>query len=190
MFHAFLDDIQSDSNAKWSDTLRKHVLRLHKIIIPMNRAQLACERCHAKKLRCEGGSPCDECLRRRFQCSFEDPTLPTVEHRPRPLMQSTSSREHQASQPGQIERYGPWIDIYFEIFHPHWPFVHKGAFNTCREPSLLVQSMTVIGLWTSQKQSSQSAALEIHGKLGSAIREQKVRCSHMSSNYPILLMWK
>lgn len=67
-----------------------------------------------------------------------------------------------------------YINRYFEVFHPSWPFIHKGSFNICRETPLLLQAMMVIGMWVSGGQSAQSAAMELHDKLDSAIRDQRV----------------
>ncbi|CEJ62012.1 Putative C2H2 type zinc finger domain protein [Penicillium brasilianum] len=66
-----------------------------------------------------------------------------------------------------------YINRYFEVFHPRWPFIHKGSFNICRETPLLLQAMMVIGMWVSGGQSAQSAAMELHDKLDSAIRDQR-----------------
>lgn len=71
------------------------------------------------------------------------------------------------------------INLYFEKFHPHWPFIHKPSFDFHQETPLLVQSMVVIGLWARGGQRAQSAAVELHGKLDSAIRDQKVHDDNM-----------
>ncbi|KAJ5970324.1 uncharacterized protein N7479_000242 [Penicillium vulpinum] len=156
-----------------SDTLRRHVRQRHGIIEPLKRAQRACESCHAAKSRCEGGVPCDECLRRKIQCSFAD-SAGTVENQP-----PGSSIHHVPSmnhnQPGlqHAEKTEQYIRLYFEAFHPSWPFIHKAIFDIRHETPFLVQSMVVIGLWATRKQSAQSAAVELHGKLDLALRDQQ-----------------
>ncbi|KAF9888937.1 hypothetical protein FE257_008106 [Aspergillus nanangensis] len=66
-----------------------------------------------------------------------------------------------------------YIDHYFQSFHPYWCFIHKGSFDMENETPLLVQSMTVIGLWASGEHSAQTSAVELHHRLGLAIQDQK-----------------
>lgn len=151
-----------------SDTLRRHVQKSHKIFEPSQRATRACESCHAGKTRCEGGVPCDECLRRKVRCSFDD-------HTGSGEMQRLESQTHPDQRQLGSEKMSQCIDLYFRSFHPHWCFIHKGTFDLLHETSLLVQSMAVLGLWASGEQSSRSSAVELHNKLDLAIREQRVR---------------
>ncbi|KAJ5151305.1 uncharacterized protein N7482_010557 [Penicillium canariense] len=153
-----------------SDTLRRHVRQHHKIIAPPKRSQRACENCHAGKSRCEGGVPCYGCRRRRIQCSLDDSAGSAENQFPR-------SATHRASNTmprlQNFEKAEQCISLYFEVFHPYWSFIHKGTFNVQHEMPLLVQSIVVIGLWASGGESAQSAAVELHGKLDLAIRDQK-----------------
>ncbi|CAG8909757.1 unnamed protein product [Penicillium egyptiacum] len=156
-----------------SDTLRRHVRQRHGIIEPLKRAQRACESCHAGKSRCEGGVPCNECVRRKIPCSFNDPASTVENQPPGSATDRVSSVRHdqpQSQNTGKTEQY---IRLYFETFHPSWPFIHKGTFEIRQETPLLVQSMVVIGLWATREQSAQSAAVELHGKLDLALRDQK-----------------
>ena len=57
------------------------------------------------------------------------------------------------------------------------------------ETPLLLQSMTVIGMWTSREQSARSAAVELHEKLDDAVRDQSV-CQATLVGCVHLLMWK
>ncbi|KAJ5324044.1 hypothetical protein N7476_002644 [Penicillium atrosanguineum] len=155
-----------------SDTLRRHMRQRHKSIEPLNRARRACKSCHAGKSRCEGGVPCDGCLRRRIQCFFDDDDTIETE-RPISSAYLASSLEHDELQSNHPEKKEQYIRLYFKNFHPFWPFIHIGSFNINRETPLLLQSMTVIGLWSSGEKSSQSAAVELHEKLHLAIRDQK-----------------
>jgi hypothetical protein len=43
-----------------------------------------------------------------------------------------------------------------------------------QEPTLLLYSVMVLGMWTSGEQSAQSAAVELYDKLDFAIRGQRV----------------
>jgi hypothetical protein len=65
------------------------------------------------------------------------------------------------------------VGIYFELFHPHWPFIHRGTFIEFETP-LLVQSMVAIGLWMTGEENSRSKAVDLHTVLGKAIRQQTV----------------
>ncbi|KAJ5774715.1 hypothetical protein N7457_009611 [Penicillium paradoxum] len=156
-----------------SDTLRRHVQKHHKRIDPLNRAQRACENCHKRKSRCEGGVPCDECLRRKIQCSFRDHDSTTEGNFPESPANQVSGLVHEPSQMHNLGKREQCINLYFEKFHPQWPFIHKGSFDMRQETPLLVQSMIVIGLWARGDQPAQSAAVELHGKLDSAIQDQR-----------------
>lgn len=98
-----------------------------------------------------------------------------MENQPRrALQQDTPSTRHEGSELRYLEKEKQCIEIYFDVFHPHWPFVHRGSFNIRRETPLLIQSMAAIGLWVSEEEHMRSAASELHNKLGMAIRDQKV----------------
>ncbi|KAJ5761597.1 hypothetical protein N7533_003636 [Penicillium manginii] len=77
-----------------------------------------------------------------------------------------------SQSPSLLEKRDKCIELYFEKFHSHWPFVHRASFYAPREVPLMVQSMIVIGLWASGEQASQSAAKDLHNKIDAAIREQ------------------
>ncbi|KAJ5465741.1 hypothetical protein N7530_009528 [Penicillium desertorum] len=156
-----------------SDTLRRHLRQRHGIIEPLKRAQRACESCHAGKSRCEGGVPCNECIRRKIPCSFNDPTSTVEDPSSGSETQRASSANHDQPRLQNTEKTEQCVRLYFETFHPFWPFIHKATFDIRQETPLLVQSMVVIGLWATREQSAQSAAVELHGKLDLALRDQK-----------------
>ncbi|KAJ6137255.1 hypothetical protein N7471_003741 [Penicillium samsonianum] len=156
-----------------SDTLRRHVRQRHGIIEPLKRAQRACESCHAGKSRCEGGMPCDECLRRNIRCSFNDPAGTVENQSPGSAIHHASSPKHDQPRLQNTEKTEHYIHLYFEAFHPSWPFIHKGSFDIRHETPFLIQSMVVIGLWATREQSAQSVAVELHSKLDLALRDQK-----------------
>ncbi|OQD62837.1 hypothetical protein PENPOL_c011G10631 [Penicillium polonicum] len=149
-----------------SDTLRRHVRQRHGIIEPLKRAQRACKSCHAGKSRCEGGVPCDECLRRKIECSFSDPAGTAENQSPGSETHRASSMKHDQPQLQNTENAEHYIRLYFEAFHPSWPFIHKGSFDIRRETPFLVQSMIVIGLWATREPPAQSAAVELHDPIG------------------------
>ncbi|RDW70533.1 uncharacterized protein DSM5745_08044 [Aspergillus mulundensis] len=79
------------------------------------------------------------------------------------------------SRPSGPEKIQHFLNLYFDIFSPHWPFIHRASFtmNQSNESPLLVQSMLVIGMWVADTASIRAAAVELHGKLGEAISEQR-----------------
>ncbi|CAI7671785.1 unnamed protein product [Penicillium discolor] len=179
--------VTKENTLSSSDTLRRHVRQRHGIIEPLKRAQRACKSCHAGKSRCEGGVPCDECLRRKVECSFNDPAGTVENQSPGSETHRVSSMKHDQPQLQNTEKKEEhYIRLYFGIFHPSWPFIHKGSFDIRRETPFLVQSMIVIGLWVTREPSAQSAAVELHGKLDLALRDQRVRATN---NIPHTMCW-
>ncbi|CEJ62810.1 Putative C2H2 type zinc finger domain protein [Penicillium brasilianum] len=161
---------------KRSDTLRRHVQKQHKITEPLTRARRACASCHASKSRCEGGFPCGECVRRNVHCSFQDIDASAAEKQeqhPSSLIPRSSSSNQKESQIYYLEKRKQCVHYYFDVFHPFWPFIHKATFDVHQETPLLLQSIVAIGMWTSGERSTQSAAVELHNNLDSAIRDQR-----------------
>lgn len=94
----------------------------------------------------------------------------------------------EETQCNNLEKRAEYIQYYFEAFHPHWSFVHKGSFNLRHETPLLLQSMVVIGMWVSGEESAKSAAVELHETLNLAIRDQRVRYINKACNILVLLI--
>ncbi|KAL4916363.1 hypothetical protein BDW62DRAFT_186567 [Aspergillus aurantiobrunneus] len=116
----------------------------------------ACVNCRTLKSRCEG-APCTRCLSRQIPCSLSD--QPRDSH---PVVKS--------SPPEKVQHF---VKLYFELFHPHWPFIHQGSFHQSNESPLLVQSMVVLAMWATNVRSVESAAIDLHRTLDSAIQEQR-----------------
>ncbi|OJJ65849.1 hypothetical protein ASPBRDRAFT_60199 [Aspergillus brasiliensis CBS 101740] len=161
------------SQYRRSDTLRRHVQRRHKTTEPLDRARRACAGCHIGKSRCEGGVPCDECVRRNIPCSFQVKGGIAEQERFRNQIPLSSSANPERSREFYWEKRKQYVDRYFEVFHPRWPFIHKGTFNLHQETPLLLQAIVAIGMWTSRELPVQSAAVELHDKLDCAIRDQR-----------------
>jgi hypothetical protein len=85
--------------------------------------------------------------------------------------------ESKRSSSGKESLY---VDLYFKLFHPYWPFIHQASFREYDEASLLIQSINVIGLWLSNEENAQSRAIALHDVLSSAIHEQTV-CDRLSN---------
>ncbi|KAF7595584.1 hypothetical protein BBP40_005619 [Aspergillus hancockii] len=69
-----------------------------------------------------------------------------------------------------MERY---ITLYFTHFHPRWPFLHRATFSASHEPSLLLYSVVMLGMWVTGKESCQRLALDLHKRLGGSIQGQQ-----------------
>ncbi|KAJ5405431.1 hypothetical protein N7465_006715 [Penicillium sp. CMV-2018d] len=157
------------------DTLRRHMQKVHGATEPLRRKH-ACTVCRIQKSRCEGGPPCSECLRRGTQCSsahgaevqqrISHVSSPTASA---PAMSHGPPTESNRSRPEKERRY---VDLYFKIFHPYWPFIHQHSFCEYDNAPLLIQSINVIGLWLSNEDNAQSRAIALHDVLGSAIYDQ------------------
>lgn len=150
------------------DTLRRHMHQMHDITEP-RQVKRACTHCRNQKVRCEGGNPCNECSRRRIDCSLSGGRESTDERPP------TLERESPSLQTNRSAKESHYLRLYWEIFHPHWSFVHRTSFSEHETP-LLIQSMVVLGLWMSQEPNAEAKAIELHNLLGSALRDQAVRC--------------
>ncbi|KAL4894265.1 hypothetical protein BDV59DRAFT_207291 [Aspergillus ambiguus] len=160
------------------DILRRHVRQKH----PGERAvpiRQACISCRALKARCEGGPPCTGCVRRKVQCSFHD----------------NRSSLGEGQSPQQLNKRSPdktdhFLELYFQLFHQHWPFVHRGSFNQKNETPLLVQSMVVIGMWVSDVPSAKSAAIDLHKTLEAAIYQQREKWDgSLAENVSSICTW-
>ncbi|KAE8358110.1 hypothetical protein BDV27DRAFT_169765 [Aspergillus caelatus] len=158
-----------------SDTLRRHMRSMHGVEKP-SRKKSACADCRNQKTRCQGGSPCTNCIRRGLQCSLaqqkEDNRKQTSNlsgSKDTPSMPHGSLNYLSASR-SETERH--YIAVYFKLFHPYWPFIHQISFKGSDESPLLVQSMVVIGIWLSNEDGGQSRAAALHNVLSLAIRQQ------------------
>ncbi|KAL2866438.1 Zn(II)2Cys6 transcription factor [Aspergillus lucknowensis] len=159
-----------------SDTLRRHMQKTHGVSQPAPRPKYACTHCRNSKSRCEGGPPCSACLRRGICCSLEPRATEQQGGPPHYLTGSLPTPLHDdlaQRKAGRSEKQRHYLDLYFRLFHPYWPFLHRASFNDCRETPLLIQSMVVIGLWVSEEPNARAAAIDLHNVLSSAIHQQK-----------------
>ncbi|RAK83103.1 hypothetical protein BO79DRAFT_279137 [Aspergillus costaricaensis CBS 115574] len=149
-----------------SDTLRRHILRVHGVPELTPQIKKACTHCRNQKIRCHGGPPCANCQRREIECSLARREETATDTRP-------TIRQSIPQQPRQrrTELEDRFIGIYFDVFHSQWPFIHRGTFIEYETP-LLVQSMVAIGLWMSGEEKEKSKAIDLHNVLGKAIRQQ------------------
>ncbi|KAJ5550154.1 hypothetical protein N7461_004852 [Penicillium sp. DV-2018c] len=158
-----------------SDTLRRHVQTVHGIAEPPPQVKQACTHCRNQKTRCQGGPPCSNCQHRGVQCSLT-PQVRLVQpgHSLDNVLDTQSMRLRSSPAPPRMRRSETedrFVNRYFDFFHPHWPFIHRGTFTDYETP-LLVQSMVVIGLWMTEEEKTRSQAVALHNVLGTAIRQQ------------------
>ncbi|EED22804.1 C6 and C2H2 transcription factor, putative [Talaromyces stipitatus ATCC 10500] len=175
-----------------NDTLRQHVRIRHKNReLHSGRAIRACNYCRSRRSRCDGKVPCETCLGKGIQCSFarssprpkvEQQRSPTISTTPGTLGEPNYQYTAYASSnlirnSDSIERSPcrmlPYIQAYFEKFHPNWPFLHRATFDVDREPTLLVQSVVMMGLWLTGENNAQLAAMDLHSELTLLIHQQR-----------------
>lgn len=149
----------------------------------------ACNACHVRKERYEGGFPCKACQRRGAICipageeveSRQDTIDENFRLLPTRVASQSLSAIPMAGKPdGTLSNMSRWIghnyiDMYFDTFHSVWPFLHQSIFNLDNEPCVLVQSVVMIGLWSKGGQEARGASINLHNKLCSAIYAQIVR---------------
>ncbi|KAG2421719.1 hypothetical protein HFD88_005695 [Aspergillus terreus] len=91
-------------------------------------------------------------------------------------IQKGSAGGHTSGQIGKPDppvKTQDFLELYFQRFHRHWPFVHRGSFSPSNETPLLIQSMVAIGMWVSNVPKTQSAAIDLHQTLNEAIYQQR-----------------
>ena len=130
----------------------------------------ACASCRDQKTRSQGSPPCSKCVDSGIPCSLsrQEEVQPGCyfSHPQDTLLIDDHSTQSKASCSEKDKHY---LDLYFKLFYPHWPFIHWGSFCEDKETPLLVQSMIVIGLWVSKEPNVQSKAVDLHNALSSAI---------------------
>lgn len=185
-----------------NDTMRQHVRTHHKNKELQNsRAIQACTYCRSRRSKCDGRSPCGTCLQREIGCSYAQNSrrrvmdqsarngrrspLPSIELDNVYPVNSSVEAIPSILRSEAIEnspcRMAPYVQAYFDKFHPNWPFLHPATFNIDNELPLLAQSVFMMGSWVAGESSSQQTAKDLHNKLVLSIYEQRVRSSTFSS---------
>jgi hypothetical protein len=162
------------------DLLRRHVRSCHpEFELPASRSLKACEACHQRKERCEGGAPCKACEQRGLSCSLVGRPSPRRRHQDR----NNSSPASSAGSQAEVD----YVQIYFDHFHPEWPFLHRPTFDPKTEPAVLVQSVIMVGMWIQGSRNSQDFAKSLHSRLGTAIRSQRVSTPSLLIGHVVLI---
>lgn len=179
-----------------NDTRRQHIRTHHKNKeFQSSRAIQACQYCRTRRSKCDGQTPCDACLQRGNQCLYSpNPRRRVLEATDSPTDDTSStagveadsadSTTSFAAESGSIQhaevtesnprRIALYVEAYFDIFHPKWPFLHPATFDPDREPAFLLQSVIMIGLWVTGESTARQTAKDLHQKLTLSIYEQKV----------------
>ncbi|EAW17513.1 C2H2 type zinc finger domain protein [Aspergillus fischeri NRRL 181] len=153
-----------------TDTLRQHVRALHKDKeLESSRTVIACSYCRSRKTRCDGTAPCESCSGRGLQCSL--------------------SRQGNPQNAGTMRVDCIYVEIYFKEFHPVWPFLHRATFEPSQEPPILLQSVVMMGLWTTGNVEMQCHAVKLHDKLSSLVYEQRDNWAATNSESEVQSPW-
>ncbi|KAJ5692992.1 hypothetical protein N7462_002415 [Penicillium macrosclerotiorum] len=168
-----------------NDTLRQHARIHHKHEeLQSSRAIRACTSCRSRRSKCSGQDPCDTCNQRGKKCVYSNhPT--SRDHHAKPMSSLdegslSSLRQNSISSLPRSEiienspiRGLQYIEIYFDKFHPCWPFLHPATFDSNREPAFLLQSVIMMGMWVTGIKDNQDVAKLLHEKLSCSIYEQR-----------------
>ncbi|KAJ6109919.1 hypothetical protein N7486_002154 [Penicillium sp. IBT 16267x] len=148
----------------------------------------------SQRSKCDGQSPCGACFQRGITCSYVQTSrgrvleqtksrngrtspLPSAELDnvyPVAFLTETSNfiRRSEAVENSPC-RIAPYVQAYFDKFHPNWPFLHPATFNIDSELPLLAQSVVMMGSWAMGESNSQKTAKYLHEKLVLSIYEQR-----------------
>ncbi|KGO47922.1 Transcription factor, fungi [Penicillium expansum] len=178
-----------------NDTLRQHVRTHHKNReLQYSRAIRACTYCRSRRSKCDGQFPCGACFQREIQCSYTQNSRGRAleqnrppNRRPSPIPSLESDDEFYSpptESVGPIQRsetienspcrVAPYVQAYFDKFHPKWPFLHPATFNLDNELPFLAQSVVMMGSWAMMETNTQNTAKDLHKRLTSSIYEQRV----------------
>ena len=153
-----------------------------------SRTVIACSHCRSRKTRCNGRAPCEACSRRSLQCSLSHQGNPKNARTMRmdsiinELQDDQYDQKTRSTAEDRMDCTPPWkgakvlqyVEIYFEEFHPVWPFLHRATFEPSLEPPILLQSVVMMGLWMTGDEEMQCHAVKLHDKLSSLVYEQRV----------------
>ncbi|KAJ5552746.1 hypothetical protein N7494_002124 [Penicillium frequentans] len=177
-----------------NDTMRQHVRTHHKTReLHYSRAIQACAYCRSRRSKCDVQSPCGACLRRGIRCSYTQNSrhrdlehssrngrtnpLPSIELDDESLLEDSTKMVPVIMRSEAIEtspcRIAPYVQAYFDKFHPIWPFLHPATFNVDKELPLLAQSVVMIGSWVMEESNPQQTAKDLHENLVLSIYEQR-----------------
>ncbi|KAJ5705796.1 hypothetical protein N7536_001485 [Penicillium majusculum] len=177
-----------------NDTLRQHVRTHHKTKeLQYSRAIQACTYCRSRRSKCDGQSPCGACFQRGIQCLYNRNSRgrPLEQNRPpNPRTSSIPSVESDdefysppTESAGPIQRsetienspcrVAPYVQAYFDEFHPKWPFLHPATFDPDNELPFLAQSVVMMGSWAMMESNAQQTAKGLHKRLTLSIYEQR-----------------
>lgn len=182
----------------YSDTLRQHVRARHKDKeLKSSRAVIGCSHCRSRRTRCDGRAPCEACSQRGLQCCLLQLSLSRrgntkndrilgVNSSINELQDEQHDLENSSTTCGDRMNCTPswkgrnvlrYVEVYFEKFHPEWPFLHRATFEPSQEPPILLQSVVMLGMWMTGDEELQCHAVKLHDKLSSLVYEQRVRNS-------------
>ncbi|KAL4971327.1 hypothetical protein BDW66DRAFT_146309 [Aspergillus desertorum] len=68
-----------------------------------------------------------------------------------------------------------YVGIYFSLFHPQWPIVHRPSFQLGQQPPLTLITTVMIGLWVTGERVARSKAEMMHDKLLTLLGSRIIR---------------
>ncbi|KAJ5892191.1 uncharacterized protein N7473_008419, partial [Penicillium subrubescens] len=169
-----------DRSFSRNDTLRHHVRSHHQDKdLKSSRTIKACTYCRGRRSKCDGHDPCDRCSRLGKECSYLEKLVSrsgTLDgerelafSRPGTRLGSSTRSEGLEYSPCRVKSY---VQAYFDVFHPKWPFLHPATFDHTSEPAFLLQSVVMMGMWVSRESTVQKRAKDLHRRLILCIYEQ------------------
>ncbi|EFQ25971.1 uncharacterized protein GLRG_01115 [Colletotrichum graminicola M1.001] len=169
--------------------------RVAQACIPCHRTKTRCDgqqpvclTCIGKGKSCEWPQPCGKpSSRSPYRSSTASETTPNLITHPEPLASRVSSPSlpMQAIMPSTMATMIDTIDfntsesqwfltelrslqsqiVYFEHFHPQWPLLHRGLYETTKQPRLLVRAVVTVGLWFDGSSKSKDLSIKLHDHL-------------------------
>ncbi|KAK2007299.1 hypothetical protein LZ32DRAFT_56457 [Colletotrichum eremochloae] len=70
--------------------------------------------------------------------------------------------------------------VYFEQFHPQWPLLHRGLYETNVQPRLLVGAVVTVGLWFAGSPQTKDLSKRLHDQLLIETRDKLLDLSQQS----------
>jgi hypothetical protein len=179
-----------DRSFSRNDTLRHHVRSHHQDKeLKSSRAIKACTYCRKRRSRCDGQVPCERCSRLGKNCSYPGSSVSlrgALDGERELACSRARSRSGSLTRSDGLDfssrEVKPYVQAYFDVFHPKWPFLHKATFDPTSEPAFLLQSVVMMGMWASRESCVQERAKDLNHNLISCIYEQRVSNTNSSSD--------
>ncbi|KAK1579299.1 uncharacterized protein LY79DRAFT_592937 [Colletotrichum navitas] len=169
--------------------------RVAQACIPCHRTKTRCDgqqpvclTCSDKGKSCEWPQPCGKAsFRPTYRSSTAPEKTPNLITQPERMAErmSSPSLPMKANMPSTMATMVDTIDFsapesqwflnelgilqsqraYFEQFHPQWPLLHRGLYETTTQSRLLVRAVVTVGLWFDGSSESKELSIKLHDHL-------------------------